>query len=71
MKKSLLLNGAACAAALAAAVAFFLIFQERGIEAEPQPRFEQKCASQLTMIGDALKLYAESHGSALPETICS
>ena len=56
MKKSLLLNGAACAAVIAAAVAFFLIFQERGIEPEPQPRFEQKCASQLTMIGDALKL---------------
>ena len=54
---------------IAAAVAFFLVFQERGIEAEPQPHFEQKCASQLTMIGDALKLYAESHGSALPETL--
>lgn len=69
MKKSLLLNGAACAAVIAAAVAFFLVFQERGIEAEPQPHFEQKCVSQLTMIGDALKLYAESHGSALPETL--
>lgn len=69
MKKSLLLNGAACAAVIAAAVAFFLVFQERGIEAEPQPHFEQKCVSQLMMIGDALKLYAESHGSALPETL--
>ena len=69
MKKSLLLNGAACAAVIAAAVTFFLVFQERGAELEPQPRFEQKCASQLTMIGDALKLYAESHGSALPETL--
>ena len=69
MKKSLLLNGAACAAVIAAAVAFFLVFQERGIEAEPQPHFEQKCVSQLMMTGDALKLYAESHGSALPETL--
>ena len=69
MKKSLLLNGAACAAVIAAAVAFFLVFQERGIETEPQPRFEQKCVSQLMMIGDALHLYAESHGSALPETL--
>lgn len=69
MKKSLLLNGAACAAVIAAAVAFFLVFQERGIEAEPQPHFEQKCVSQLMMTGDALKLYAESHASALPETL--
>lgn len=69
MKKSLLLNGAACAAVIAAAVAFFLVFQERGIEAEPQPHFEQKCVSQLMMIGDALHLYAESHASALPETL--